>query len=283
MRNLDLGVLRSFVAVAETGGVTRAAGYLNLTQSAVSMQLKRLEESMGLDLIDRSGRRVALTAAGDQLLAYARRMVEMNDEAFQRMTDQGYEGEIILGVPNDIVYPVIPRVLQRFNAEFPRMRVQLLSLFTSVLKEMFARGEVDLILTTEAGLDKGGETLTDVPLRWVGAPEGQAWRDRPLPLAHCRYCTFRSSVRDRLDAAHMPWVMAVESDSDRTIEATVSADLAITTMLEGTEPRHLALLPPGCGLPNLGSQRINLYGAGAARSDVMGTLKEFIRQGFETI
>ncbi|APX88980.1 LysR family transcriptional regulator [Brevirhabdus pacifica] len=283
MRNLDVGILRSFVAVAETGGVTRAAGYLNLTQSAVSMQLKRLEAMMNLELIDRSGRRVGLTLAGEQLLTYARRMVEMNDEAFQRMTDQGYEGEIILGVPNDIVYPVIPRVLQRFNAEFPRMRVQLLSLFTSVLKRMFARGEVDLILTTELGLDAGGETLTDVPLRWIGAPEGQAWRERPLPLAHCRHCTFRGEVRNRLDAAHLPWVMAVESDSDRTVEATVSADLAVTTMLEGTEPRHLSVLPHNCGLPNLGSQRINLYGTSSGRADVIEPLRDFIRQGFATI
>jgi DNA-binding transcriptional LysR family regulator len=282
MRNLDVSVLRSFVAVAETGGVTRAAGFLNLTQSAVSMQLKRLEDTMGLDLIDRSGRRAALTSAGEQLLSYARRMVEMNDEAFHRLTHQQFEGEVTLGVPHDIVYPVIPRVMQRFHVEFPRVRVQLMSLFTRVLKEKFEKGEVDLILTTEAGVDAGGETLTEIPLRWVGSPGGQVWKSRPLKLAHCRNCTFRSGVQARLDAAGLDWEMVVDSESDRTIEATVSADLAITTMLEGTEPPHLALLPLNAGLPTLDSQKINLYAAGG-KSDLVDPLRDMLRQGFTTI
>ena len=91
MRNLDVTTLRSFVAVAESGGVTRAAGFLHLTQSAVSMQLKRLEELLGLELLDRSGRTIALTASGEQLLVYARRMVALIDEVITRLTDQDYE------------------------------------------------------------------------------------------------------------------------------------------------------------------------------------------------
>ncbi len=113
-RNLDLTALRSFVAVADAGGVTRAAGFLNLTQSAVSMQIKRLEEALDLALLDRTGRGVALTPSGEQLLSYARRMVALNDEAWTRLTCQSHEGEIVLGVPHDIVYPAIPQVLQRF-------------------------------------------------------------------------------------------------------------------------------------------------------------------------
>ena len=116
MRNLDITTLRSFVAVADSGGVTRAAGFLHLTQSAVSMQLKRLEELLGLALLDRSGRTIALTPSGEQLLGYARRMVALNDEVIGRLTDQAFEGEVVLGVPHDVVYPVIPQVLQRFNA-----------------------------------------------------------------------------------------------------------------------------------------------------------------------
>ncbi len=97
MRNLDVTTLRSFVAVADHGGVTRAAGFLHLTQSAVSMQLKRLEELLGLELLDRSGRTIALTASGEQLLAYARRMVALNDEVMSKLTDQAFEGEVVLG------------------------------------------------------------------------------------------------------------------------------------------------------------------------------------------
>ncbi len=90
-RQMDLTALRSFVAVTDAGGVTRAAGFLNLTQSAVSMQLKRLEDALGVDLLDRSGRGVALTAPGEQLLGYARRMLHLNDEALARLTGAAFE------------------------------------------------------------------------------------------------------------------------------------------------------------------------------------------------
>ena len=132
-RNLDLTALRSFVTVADAGGVTRAAGLLNLTQSAVSMQLKRLEEQLGLALMDRSGRTIGLTAAGEQLLGYGKRLLALNDEVYGRLTAQEYEGELRLGVPHDIIYPYMPRVLKAFSAAFPRMRVQLTSALTVTL------------------------------------------------------------------------------------------------------------------------------------------------------
>ena len=126
-RNLELTALRSFVTVADTGGVTKAASALNLTQSAVSMQLKRLEESLGQELIDRSGRAIGLTGAGEQLLGYGRKLLALNDEVFSRMTDAAFEGTLVLGVPHDIVYPAIPQVLKQFQAEHPRVQLKLLS------------------------------------------------------------------------------------------------------------------------------------------------------------
>ena len=112
-RNLDLAALRALAAIADFGGVTRAAHVLNLTQSAVSMQIKRLEESLGLSVLDRSGRGVSLTGEGEQLLAYGRRILALNDEAVERLTDSDFEGEIVIIVPHDIVYPHIPHVLRR--------------------------------------------------------------------------------------------------------------------------------------------------------------------------
>ncbi|WP_298843422.1 LysR family transcriptional regulator [uncultured Roseobacter sp.] len=280
MRNLDITTLRSFVAVSDAGGVTRAAGFLHLTQSAVSMQLKRLEELLGLELLDRSGRTIALTASGEQLLVYARRMIALNDEVISRLTDQAYEGEIVLGVPHDIVYPAIPQVLKQFHAAFPRVKVQLISSYTRALKEQFGRGECDMILTTETLVDPGAETICRKPLRWIGAPGGAAWRQRPLKLAFGRLCTFRPRVVEALDAADISWDVIVETESDRTIEATVSADLAIHTMIEGTEPPHLERIEHGGSLPELPMQMINLLGAQSGKGLVHDSLADLLRRAF---
>ncbi len=269
-RNLDLTALRSFVAVADTGGVTRAAGALNLTQSAVSMQLKRLEETLGTQLFDRSNRRIALTGAGEQLLSYARRMVQLNDEVVARMTDPGHEGEIVLGVPCDIVHPAVPEVLRRFNAVYPRMRVNLLSSYTRSLKELYSQGKAQIILTTEDECDAGGETLVELPLVWVGAPGGKAWRERPLRLAFELRCIFRASVQQALDAAGIPWEMAVDSESTRTVEASVSADLAVHAQLEGMYSSYMAPISHGGALPDLPAMRINLYAMDGAGAGAIG-------------
>lgn len=279
-RNLDLTALRSFVAVADCGGVTRAAGYLNLTQSAVSMQLKRLEESLDCRLLDRSSRSVALTASGEQLLSYARRMMDLNDEVYARLTAQEYEGEIILGVPHDIVYPSIPQVLHQFHANFPRMRVTLFSSFTTQLKEKFARGECDLILTTEDGVDAGGKTLVELPLVWIGAPGGSAWRQRPLRLAFEYRCIFRKGVQEALDYAGIPWEISIESDQTRPIEASVSADLAVHVMLEGSAPPYSEPIQHGGALPELARKKINLYASDLMTGEAAENLVSLIRQSY---
>lgn len=282
MRNLDLTTLRSFVAVADYGGVTRAAAMLNLTQSAVSMQIKRLEQGLGVDLLDRTRRRASLTANGEQLLAYARRMVELNDETVARLTHQAFEGAITFGVPHDIVYPLIPKVLQDFNARYPRISVQLQASYSDALKEQLAKGACDLILTTEADVESGGETLVAKPLKWVGADGGNAWKRRPLRLAFNRDCGFRPHVIEALDEAEIDWEMAVESSSDRTIEATVSADLAVHALVEGTKPPHLEHIAHSGALPDLPGLLINLYGVEALTGEALQDLADLVRQAFIT-
>ncbi|PTW51363.1 MULTISPECIES: LysR family transcriptional regulator [Rhodovulum] len=279
-RNLDMTALRSFVAVSDAGGVTRAAGFLNLTQSAVSMQIKRLEEALDLQLLDRTERKVKLTASGEQLLGYARRILSLNDEVYARMTAQEYEGEVVVGVPHDIVYPAIPFVLNRFARDFPRVKVQLISSYTMRLREMFRRGDVDIILTTEDRCGPTGETLTELPLVWVGAIGGTAWRQRPLRLAYEHTCIFRQGVQAALDRAGIPWVMTVESDSSRTVEASVSADLAVHTSVDGALPPYVERIQHGGALPDLKTTQINLYASDLADGPVIGALAELIRQAY---
>ncbi len=279
-RNLDLTALRAFVTVSETGGVTRAAGQLNLTQSAVSMQLKRLEESLGQPLLDRSGRGINLTAQGEQLLSYGRRMLALNDEVWARMAGDAFEGEIRFGVPHDIIYPHIPKVLQRFAAEFPRVRVELVSSFTKGLKAQYARGELDVILTTEVDCEPGGETLLTQALLWVGAPGGSAWRQRPLKLAFERVCIFRGPVQQALDKACIKWDMVVESDSTRTIDATVSADLAVHANIAGNAAPYLQQIDHGGALPQLPQFKINMYHAGRPDMPLVNALAGFVRDAY---
>lgn len=279
-RNLDMTALRAFVTVAEIGGVTRAAGQLNLTQSAVSMQLKRLEESLGQQLLDRSGRGITLTAQGEQLLSYGRRILELNDEIWSRMNDDGFEGEIRFGVPHDIVYPFVPSILQRFAADFPRVQISLISSFTRELKTEFSRGKIDVILTTESDLDRGGEVLQSQKLRWVGAPGGTSWRQRPLRLAFENGCIFREPVQRALDNAGIPWDMVVSSDSTRTIDATVSADLAVHANIAGNSSPHVQLIDHGGALPDLPEVNINMYYAPRADMPLIKTLAEYARASY---
>jgi DNA-binding transcriptional LysR family regulator len=279
-REFDLTALRSFVAVAEKGGVTRAAGLLNLSQSAVSMQIKRLEDVLQYPLLDRAGRGVALTAAGEQLLGYARRLLAMNDEAFGRLTHASFEGEIVLGVPHDIVYPMVPQILRRFSRDYPKVKVTLMSSFTRALLVEFQRGTCDIILTTESAVGPEGETLIEVPLIWVGAKDGAAWKQRPLRLAYEHQCIFRQGVQAVLDEAGIAWELAVESNSSRTIEATVSADLAVHTVLEGSEPPQMERIAHGGGLPELSRMKINLYVSDAPRSPTTVIFADLIREAY---
>jgi len=279
-RQLDLTALRSFVAVADAGGVTRAAAQLNLTQSAVSMQLKRLEEAIGLSLLDRSARTISLTAQGEQLLAYARRLLALNDEAWGRLTHPAFEGTLDLGVPHDIIYPHVPAVLQRFAAEYPRVKLQLHSLYTSGLREMLSRGEMDIILTTESTVDPGGETLRREPLVWAGAPGGQAWRARPLRFASCAHCVFKRPALEALEAAGIPWELAVDSISTAAIDATVAADLAVSVQMESGVPARCEAIRHCGALPQLPDHRVNMYIAPGPRAELAERLAGFLRQSY---
>ncbi|MEM6761526.1 MAG: LysR family transcriptional regulator [Pseudomonadota bacterium] len=279
-RNLDLAALRSFAAIADAGGVTRAATRLNLTQSAVSMQLKRLETALGQPLFDRDRKRMFLTAQGEQLLSYAQRILDLNDEVYSRMTEQQYEGELILGAPHDIVYPHIPEVLRRFARAFPRVRISLQSSYTHRLKEQFARGEVDVILTTETEPDQSALVLQESPVVWIGAPGGNAWRQRPLPLAFETGCIFRPWVQKSLDDAGIPWTMAVDSFSIRTIDASVSADFAVHAAINFSVQYRYEVIDHGGQLPELPCIKVALYVAEGPKAKLAGKLAQIVRDSW---
>jgi len=257
IRNLDIATLRSFVTVAELGGVTRAAARLNLTQSAVSMQLKRLEPALDHQLGERAGRGVCLTREGEQLLGYGRRILTLHDEAWQRMTYHAFDGRVSFGVPDDLVDLLVSPVMRDFAADFPRARVDLTSSFTRQLIDQFKDGQLDVILTTEP-LDAGtGECLYHGPLIWYVGQGSLIWKERPLPLATKPECAFRPVVMAALETAGIPWERPYAANHWRDLEAIVNAGLAvevnISLVVEGRQTRRPvsaeAGLPP---LPDLG-------------------------------
>ena len=265
-RNLDLASLRSFVTVADVGGVTRTAGYLNLTQSAVSMQIKRLEEALGMTLFLRAARKLALSPEGEQLLSYGKRMLALNDEALSQLAATCCQGEIRLGVPHDVVYPAIPGILRRMAQAYPRVRINLVSSFTVLMKQDFARGAFDVMLTTEETPDAAAEVLSTRDLVWVGAPDGNAWQRRPLRLGFKDTCIFRPRAQAVLEGAGVPWEMATGGESEQAVEATVAADLAVSVRMVGSIPEGMAPISGENQLPAVGNMKLGLY-RGSRRSD----------------
>ncbi len=276
-RNLDLASLRSFVTVADVGGVTRAAGYLNLTQSAVSMQIKRLEDSLGISLFLRAARKLALSPEGEQLLSYGRRMLALNDEALSQLAATCCQGEIRLGVPHDVVYPVIPGILRRMAQAYPRVRINLVSSFTVLMKQDFARGAFDVMLTTEEAPDAGAEVLSTRDLVWVGANDGNAWQRRPLRLGFKDTCIFRPRAQAVLDEAGIPWEMATGGESEQAVEATVAADLAVSVRMLGSIPDGMAPITGDNQLPPVGEMKLGLYRANRRSDEAVDMLVSELR------
>jgi len=281
-RNLDLTALRALVTIAEVGGVTRAAGLLNLTQSAVSMQIKRLEESLGIELFSRAQRRLILTPEGEKLVQYSRRMLDLNDEALARLTDSAYEGEIRVGVPHDIVYPQFPRILKEMALDFPRMRINLVACYTVNLKQEFAQGRFDAIMTTEMQPAERGERIASRKLHWVGAPGGQAWMQRPLRLAFVERCIFRPIAQNALSEAGIPWELAVSGQSEQIEAAIAAADLAVSVRMDGAISEQLQPVGGANTLPDLGELSICLYTAATLKGPVADRLTGLIRAAYGT-
>jgi DNA-binding transcriptional LysR family regulator len=279
-RNLDLAALRSFVTVADVGGVTRAAGFLNLTQSAVSMQIKRLEDALGLQLFLRAARKLALSPEGEQLLSYGRRMLALNDEALSRFASTACTGSIRLGVPHDIVYPAIPGILKRMAQAYPMVQLNLVSSFTILLKQAYARGEFDVIVTTEERPDPGSEALSSRPLVWVGALGGSAWQRRPLRLGFKDTCIFRQRALAALDTAGLPWQIATDGESEQAVEATVAADLAISARLLGSLPDGTEPILGDTHLPPLGEMKLALYRTDRRRDEAVDLLMSELRRAY---
>ena len=280
LKNLDLGTLRSFVTIADAGSMTRAASRLFMTQSAISMQIKRLESSLGFSVLERSAQGMTPTAEGEQLLHFANQMLALNDEAMGRLTSPDFEGQIRLGVPGDVIYPHIPVILREFSRDYPRVQVKLSSAQTFTLKHEFQQGSQDIVLTTEKAASPGGRVISTQPLVWTGAAEGVAWKKRPLPLGFAKICAFKSGVTKALDDAGIDWVDIVASGDAAASEAMTSADLCVTAELESAIHSSRVIIDHGGQLPELPEHSIVLYSNDSPGNQITQTLVEYLLRAY---
>ncbi len=280
LQNLDLGTLRSFVTIAESGSMTRAAGRLFMTQSAISMQIKRLENNLGMSVFDRSSQGMSTTTEGEQLLIFANQMLAINDEAMGRLTSPDYEGQIRLGAPGDVIYPHIPVILKEFSRDLPRVQIKLSSGPTVNLKSQFNQGLLDVMLTTEQVASPGGSVISNQQLVWTGAVDGTAWKKRPVPLGISKNCAFRSSAIKLLDDAELKWIDVVASEDDTAALAMVSADLCISAQMECFKDAGRTTIDHGGHLPELPEVSIVLYSVDAPGNQLTQTMVEYLLRAF---
>jgi DNA-binding transcriptional LysR family regulator len=284
----DLDVLRTFVTGVELGSFARAADRLGRSTSAVSAQLKKLEEQAGTPVLRKSGRGMALTESGETMLAYARRLLELNDEAAAALHGAELEGAVRLGLQEDFGESLLTDVLGRFARAHPRVKVEVRIARNTDLLERVSSGRLDLALAWEAGTATPyAERVGTLPLRWIDAAgAGSLWPredGEPLPLVMLEApCIMRTAATTALDRANIPWRIAFTSASLAGTWAAVAAGLGVSLRTPCGLPASVrALLPHETTLPSMGELGLCLHRAEAESSPAVERLASIITQQWQ--
>lgn len=262
---LDNDVLRTFVAISECGTFTEAAKVVHRTPSALSMQIKQLEQNLGKSLFVREPRQVTLTTEGEILLDYSRRLLRLNQEAVQHFIAPTLEGKVGIGTSDDVGTRILPEVLAQFARSYPAVLVDVV---VGSSKQNLARldsGELDMVLVTvaNAGRENRGEVVHDEPLVWAGREGSSAHLRTPLPIALAHEgCAWRQMTLGALDRAGKPYRIAYTCEHCSGQEAAMVADLAVAPF-----PKSL-VKPPlkqivSDDLPEIGSYQLALVRRGS--------------------
>lgn len=261
---IDPDLLRTFVTVVECGGFSQAAERLLRGQSAVSLQIKRLEERLGVRLLDRNPRHMALTSDGELILDHARRILSLNDELVARIREPELAGVVRLGAPEDFATSHLPDVLARFARSYPRVALEVTCELTLELLDRFQAGGLDIALVKrEPSGVTGGIRVWREPLVWVGGHAAVAGAADTLPLVVSpRPCVYRKRATDALDARGWPWRIAYTCGSLAGNHAAVRAGLGLTVLPKDMVPADLTVLnDEALGLPVLADTEIALIEA----------------------
>jgi DNA-binding transcriptional LysR family regulator len=266
VKKLDLNVLEMVVAVADTGSFIRGAESVHRSPSAVSMQIKALEESLGKPLFVRSTRSVAITAEGKTLLDYGRRMLAMREEAWASVVRPEVKGRITIGVPDDYAQSLLPPVLGKFAVAHPRVEIRVIGMPSNALAPLLKDNTLDLACITKTrGIT--GESIRFEPMVWAGAAVRKVWKERPLPIAVFEHgSTARAHAITALQREKIKYRMSYESPSLLGLISMVEAGLAVAPLARCSVPGHLVQLSQNEGLPPLPELEVVLArSAGSAR------------------
>ena len=259
---LETDLLRSFVAIVETGSFAAAASHVHRTPSAISMQMKRLEEIVGQRLFEKSGRSVAVTRQGELLLSYSRQILQLNHEAIARFRTPPLEGRLAFGAPDDFGTRFVPRILARFAETHPDVNVDVVLGPSVDLQARLDAGELDLTLVTSSAgrnVAAAGTVIFAERLLWVGLKGGIARRRLPTPLALAGLdCVWRAAALMALDSEGVRYRVSYTSESAQGQLAAILADLAIAPLPQSLVDERLEVVGLDGSLPELGRYELRL-------------------------
>ncbi len=280
---LDLDVLRTFVAIAETGSFTTAASAVFRTPSAVSMQIKKLEDILGRTVFSRDARSVTLTTDGEMLLGYARRMLAINREAVSKFIIPEISGVVRIGSPDDYGERVLPHVLKRFAQSHPSIAVDVIIDQSVSLRRRMDDRELDITLVTKSPKNPmaGAEVLLTEPIVWAGAKGGGAHLREPLPVSIWEEgCAWRSGALDALGREGRNYRVAYMSAHTTGQRSAIMADLAVAPLPKSFLGNDMVELSGEDGLPEIGTYSLAMFVAPDATAPVKAAA-DHIRATFE--
>jgi DNA-binding transcriptional LysR family regulator len=281
---IDVDQLRTFIAIVETGSFTKAAEVVHKTQSAVSMQMKRLEERVDRPIFARDGRASKLTEDGERLLDYARRIVKLNVEALAAFSDTELSGRVRLGVPDDYADRYLPEIMARFGRVYPGVELTVICEPSVGLTERIDGNELDLAIITDCDGHRASETFRRERVLWVTSNRHPTHQEEPLPLALGRpTCGWRRTALECLDGIGRPYRLLYSSANAGAVAAAVLAGLAISVLPESGLRPGMRVLTAAEGFPELPSCRIGLLRNAHESSALADALAEHIISSLDNL
>ena len=284
MQNLDIDQLRTFLAVVETLSFTRAGEQVHKTQSAVSMQMKRLEEIVGKQLFVRVGRGIAISHDGSRFVKYAREIVEKSHEALAAFDDTALRGNVYLGTADDYAERFLPTILAGFSESNPFVEVSVVCENTYGLRQRIKSGELDVAIVTHNEAKEHSELIRREPLLWVTSDRHRIHNQTPLPLAlGSPHCIWRDAAMTALKHMNRPYRMLYTSFSATVVGSAVLAGLAVSVQPESALRPGMRVLTERDGFTPLPQCEIGMLRGQREKNDVTEALVNHIKRSLNAI